>query len=158
MKASRLFWLIPLAGLLAMPAYAGPRDHGQSRFEHRIERQQDRIRHGVRNGELTHREAKKLQRQNQRIARAERRFTRDGVLDRGERRQLRNKLDRASDRIATFKHNDRRRATRGGDHWAYLPDRHGPRHGHRHHYRSGPPRYGHVDPHWSLVFSLSDNW
>lgn len=145
--------LLPLLGVLAFPVQAGHRHHDGGGLEQRFDRQEQRIRHGVRAGELTRKEAKKLKKQQRGIARLERRFTRDGHLDRRERKVLHNRLDRASDRIARYKHNDNRRHR--GD---------GGRHGHRHAYRSDDyivgPRYFVYDgdPRWSLRFSLSDSW
>ena len=117
MKTLKTIFLIPLLGLLAMPAIAG---HGYGygddgrhhRYEHRQERQHDRIRHGIRNGELTRKEAKRLLKQQRRIAKLEHRFELDGHLDRAERRTLRRKLDAASQRIYRLKHNDRYREHR----------------------------------------------
>lgn len=145
--------LLPLLVALAVPAYAGQRHHDGNRFEQRLDRQEQRVRHGVRTGKLTHKEAKKLKKQQRGIARLEQRFERDGHLDRRERRVLNNRLDRASDRIARFKHNDnyRYRADRA---WY----RQGP--GHRSHGYVVSPRYYAVDddPRWALRFSLSDTW
>jgi hypothetical protein len=157
-----LIGLLPLLGALVLPAHAGQRHHDgnrfEQRFEQRLDRQEQRIRHGIRAGKLTHKEARKLEKQQRNIARLERRFERDGHLDRRERQVLRNRLDQASDRIARFKQNDNQRAHRG----------HGWRdHGHyEHRYRYRAP--AHVispsyfvyddDPRWSLRFSLSDTW
>ena len=149
MKTLKTIFLIPLLGLLAMPAIAG---HGYGygygddgrhhRYEHRQERQHDRIRHGIRNGELTRKEAKRLLKQQRRIAKLEHRFELDGHLDRAERRTLRRKLDAASQRIYRLKHNDRVRY--------YEPRRHA---GHGH-------AYGHSydDSGWVLGIGLWDRF
>ena len=136
MKLHKTFLALPLLGMLVTPAIAGRYyDDGyhNSRFEQRIDRQQQRIEQGVRSGELTRKEAKRLRKQLRHIARLERRYTLDGHLDRYERKKLHNKLDVASNRIYRLKHNDRYR----------KPKRHG-------HY------YGYHDPGWSISFSLSD--
>ena len=112
MKIRHTLWAIPLLGMLAVPAIAdGYRDHGyhDNRFEQRLDRQHLRIKQGVRSGELTRKEAKRLRKQHRRIVRLERKFSRDGHLSRQERRTLRQKLDAASDRIYRLKHNDRYR-------------------------------------------------
>lgn len=69
-------------------------------------RQQMRIGHGIDRGMLTRRELRKLDAQQRKIAKLERRFSRDGYLNRWERRVLQNKLDHASSTIRSFKHND----------------------------------------------------
>lgn len=129
MNRFRLILTLPLLGLLAMPAMAGryhDGGHAESRVEQRLDRQHARIKHGIRNGELTRREAKRLRRQQRHIAKMERRFTRDGHLDGHERRTLRRELDAASDRIYRLKHNDRHR---------HRYDTHG--HYDRHHHDGG---------------------
>lgn len=83
------------------------------RFDRRVDRRQDRqharIHHGLRSGELNRHEAHRLRKQQRRIDRMERRFSADGRLTRPERRRLTRALDRASERIHRYKHNDRYR-------------------------------------------------
>ena len=79
MKIRRTLWTIPLLGMLAIPGMAvADRYHDdgyyENRFEQRLDRQLQRIKRGVRSGELTHREAKRLRRQQRAIARLENRF------------------------------------------------------------------------------------
>ena len=62
----------------------------------RQHRQQQRIRHGVRDDELTRREAARLETEQARIRRYERRARNDGHLSYRERRRLDNLLDRSS--------------------------------------------------------------
>ena len=153
MKLSKLIGVLPLIGLLSMPAIADD-DYREYRFEQRIDRQKDRIRHGVKNGELTRKEAKKLRRQNRHIAKLERRFTRDGHLDRYERRTLRQELNQANRKIRKLKHNDRYR------------DRGYVRQYHNYHYYPRYERYDdkhyrhkrYDDNGWSVVFGLWDHW
>jgi hypothetical protein len=99
------------------------RAHGcfECRVERRLDRQARRIQKGVRSGDLTHWEAKRLRRQHRGIERLERRFTNDGRLSREERKRLERALDRSSDRIAHARHNDLYRRS----------------HGYRHHYDGG---------------------
>lgn len=142
MKIRHTLWTIPLLGMLAIPAAAlADRYHDDryegNRFEQRLDRQHLRIKQGVRSGELTRKEARRLRKQQRHIARLESRFLRDGYLNRHERRTLRRKLDAASDRIYRLKHNDRYR-----DHSA-APYTHGERYG----YRDG----------WSIGLSLWDH-
>lgn len=136
MKLHKTFLALPLLGMLVTPAIAGgyyDDGYNKSRFEQRIDRQHQRIERGVRSGELTRKEAKRLRKQLRHIAKLERRYTLDGHLDRHERKKLHNKLNVAGDRIYRLKHNDRYRRPK-----------------HRSHY------YGYDDPGWSILFSLSD--
>jgi hypothetical protein len=79
------------------------------RFDARQERQARRIREGRRSGELTRHEARRLRRQQSRIAHLAERYVDDGRLSRRERRELDALQDRASRRIARLKSNDRAR-------------------------------------------------
>jgi hypothetical protein len=95
------------AMIAAAPASAGP-GGGYGRFMDRVDRQASRIEQGVRSGELTRREFRKLKRQNRRIRRMVR-FAKfdDGHIDRYERKQIRFALNNASDRIFRKKHNNK---------------------------------------------------
>ena len=70
-------------------------------------RQRHRIKNGIESGELTRKEAKRLQRQQRKIARLEEKFSSDHYFSRKERRILKEKLDKASRSIYRKKHNDR---------------------------------------------------
>lgn len=91
--------------------YSG-HDRG-GRFDDRLNRRQDRqhvrIHHGVRSGELNRHEARKLRKHQHRIDRLERRFAADGRFTKPERRRLTRALNRSSNRIYRYKHNDRYR-------------------------------------------------
>jgi hypothetical protein len=77
----------------------------QGRFyDRRQHNQRDRIRQGLRNGEITRYEAGRLARQQAGIRRYERRAERDGVVTFRERARLDNRLDRASRSIRRQKH------------------------------------------------------
>jgi hypothetical protein len=147
-----------------VPAYAGHRDDGSSGFDQRIERQGDRIRHGIRNGDLTRHEAKVLRKQQRHIAKLERRFERDGKLDRYERSTLEHKLDGASRRIARLKHNDNDRDTvhyrhDGRGHASFQRYRPAFYYAPRHPARHVPRHYPHDHaPRGSIVLSFSDSW
>ena len=77
-----------------------------SRVDRRQERQRARIKQGRRSGELTRHELRRLNKQQRKIGRMERRFNADGYLSGRERHRLERAQDRASKRIARFKHND----------------------------------------------------
>ncbi|APZ41768.1 hypothetical protein [Acidihalobacter ferrooxydans] len=114
MKYAKALYIAPLFALLSLPAMAGQRDHNGKHFLQRIDRQEHRIHQGVRTGDLTHREARRLNRNHHRITGKFRQFKRDRRLVAWERRRLENMLDRNSRLIARFRHNDQRRYTQ---HW-----------------------------------------
>lgn len=122
-----------LCMLMAVPAHAG-RNHDDDRLLNRVERQHQRIVGGVKSGELTRKETRKLKKQNHKTRKMARKFSADDMLSVKERRILSNRLDEASHRIYKFKHNDRERHTD----WYTLRDtsrdtsRH---HGHNNHQR-----------------------
>jgi len=111
-----------------------------SRFESRVERRQDnqlsRIREGRQSGSLTKREVRKLKKNQKKIDRMERRYAKDGRIDKHERRKLTKALEQSSRRIYRLKHNDVYRGSRdltyshgrgAGGHWnarnrSYKPD------------------------------------
>jgi len=112
MKKQIAYLLIPVLALLAAPVMAdhNHRDNNRyDRFDRKLDRQHWRIKKGIRSGQLTHREAKRLRKQHRRIANLKYHFKQDGYLDRYERRTLNRKLNRASDRIYRLKHNDQYR-------------------------------------------------
>ncbi len=71
--------------------------------------QQKRIVQGIRSGELTKREVLRLEKEQTRIRREERRFKADGVLTKRERIKLHRDLDRASRHIYKEKHDNQKR-------------------------------------------------
>ncbi|MDJ0739346.1 MAG: hypothetical protein QNJ91_06495 [Gammaproteobacteria bacterium] len=153
MQVRHTLWAIPLLGMLAFPAVADRYDSDFGhRLEQRLDRQHYRIKQGVRSGELTRKEAKRLRRQQRHIAKLERRFYRDGYLDHHERRALRRKLNAASDRIYRLKHNDRVR------YYDVAPryDRKGYGHKHYDHKHHDYKGYDRHDGGWSLGLTLWD--
>lgn len=74
--------------------------------------QAKRIGQGVRSGELTGRETRRLVRDQGRTRRMERRFKSDGVVTRRERARLNYRAERSSRKIYRYKHNDRVRRWR----------------------------------------------
>ena len=107
--------------LAVAPAYAG-HGHGSGVWD-RLERQHARIERGVESGELTPKEAKTLRKQHRKLHRVARKFAEHGGLSRKERRILDRRLDKASDRIWTLKHNETYRHVKGrdwhGDRWTW---------------------------------------
>jgi hypothetical protein len=77
------------------------------REQQRTAEQDQRIRDGQANGSITPREASWLLEQQRQIRRAEWRASRDGVLTRDERHQIRymqDRVDRSIDRLETNRH------------------------------------------------------
>ncbi|MBS1172439.1 MAG: hypothetical protein H6R12_1269 [Proteobacteria bacterium] len=92
----------------ALPAAAGGRayDAGVSA---RQQRQQERISHGVRSGDLTRHEAQWLESGQRWIRRKENLYRSDGVLTEAERRDLRRDLDTSDRNIGIRLHDAERR-------------------------------------------------
>ena len=164
MKILKTLLIMPLAGLLAMPVFAhNYHDHdGYSRFDNRQERQSSRIRKGVKSGELTRYEAKKLRKQQKEIANLSQKLKRDGKLSRHERQKLERRQDAASKKIAGLKHNDNYR--RGSHHHHGKGKHHFGKNRHISGYRHlNTRRYTshrrlHDNDGWSLILRLSDDF
>lgn len=92
------------AAVAAQAHPAGAASAASQGIDHRQANQTHRIEQGVASGELTPREAHRLQRQQARIGHAERHAKADGHLTRHERRHLHRMQDRASDDIRREKH------------------------------------------------------
>jgi hypothetical protein len=76
------------------------------RVNERQQTQQGRIHHGRNSGDLTHREATLLRREQKRIRMSERRVKADGDVTATERRRLDRQQDRASRHIRRAKNNE----------------------------------------------------
>ena len=74
-------------------------------MDKREARQQARVQQGIKSGHLTGREAAKLERQQARIRRDERRAKADGTVTPRERAKLTREQNRASRNIYLKKHN-----------------------------------------------------
>jgi hypothetical protein len=120
MKRNLLLSLILLSGVVAPPAAnAAPaaghrccgaplavRDPGVNRRQHL---QGDRIRHGVRSGQLTGVETRGLIQERRGIRKNERLYKSDGALTRAERQDLHGQLNDLSRDIYSEKHDADRR-------------------------------------------------
>jgi hypothetical protein len=95
--------IVVSAVLIALPfaAAAGTRDPGVNQRQHN---QQHRIQHGVKSGELTRGEARRLQAEQRHIRHAEARYKADGRLGPAERADLHRDLDRSSRHLYDQKH------------------------------------------------------
>ena len=89
--------------MLLSSAFAGTRDPGVNKRQHN---QHERIHQGVKSGELTHSEATALRAEQRAIRTQEREFKSDGVLTRGERRELHRDLNESSRDIYREKHDN----------------------------------------------------
>jgi hypothetical protein len=112
MKSAIAIITAAVLGIQAMPVQAKHYEREFS-FYDRVQQRQDnqyrRIQDGIRTGELTHKEARRLRKQQRYIAHLKYRFLNDGRLNRYEYRTLNKELDQASDHIYRLKHNDRYR-------------------------------------------------
>lgn len=95
--------LAAVAAAIAVPALA----HWPAGIEQRERSQQGRIGQGIRSGEITPREAARLEREQWRTERMERRFRADGRFTCGERARIHRRLDRSSHHIWRARHNRR---------------------------------------------------
>jgi hypothetical protein len=93
--------IIAFAVLMTAAAFA---QAGTPRVDARQGRQADRIEHGVASGRLTHREAARLNAEQRRIHRQERRAKADGVVTARERAALKRSQNRANRHIRRQKH------------------------------------------------------
>ncbi len=102
MKKAAGIFTIALVFVFSTAAFAeNTYDPGVNRKQRH---QQKRIVQGVKSGELTKREAVRLEREQARIAKKERRFKSDGELTRRERASLHRDLTRSSRHIYKQKH------------------------------------------------------
>lgn len=97
-----------MVAMLAVSASFAAADPHMPRVEKREARQQMRIEQGLRSGQLTPREAARLENGQARVDRAENRVERDGHVSWRERERLSRMQDRQSRHIYRFKHNARR--------------------------------------------------
>lgn len=93
---------------VALPAAAGGRAYDAGVIA-RQQRQQERIVHGLRSGDLTGREARWLESEQRWIRRKENLYRSDGVLSEAERRDLRRDLDISNRNIYIRMHDAERR-------------------------------------------------
>lgn len=120
MKKSIIASLVIASGLslTALPVFAeggahrhhAPAKHRDPGVNHRQHHQNDRIRQGVRSGELTRAEVKDLNQQRREIRQDERAYKADGHLTRDERRDLHQDMNALSKDIYHEKHDAEKRS------------------------------------------------
>ena len=98
---------VAVLGALSLPAFA--QYPAAPQIDQRQDRQERRIEQGVRSGELTPREAARLERGQARIRQMERQALADGHISRRERAAINREQDRQNQLIARLKHNARTR-------------------------------------------------
>jgi hypothetical protein len=98
-----------IAVMLVLSAAALPALAGTPGLDAREQNQRERIAQGVRSGELTRPETRRLVRGEVRLHRHERVAKADGVVTRGERYRLHRHADRMSGRIYRQKHDPQSR-------------------------------------------------
>jgi hypothetical protein len=86
---------------MATPLLANPKSPGVDRREHR---QKQRIKEGLRSGQLTRQEARGLAKEQRQIRAKEREMKSDGVLTPQERQELHQDLNETSQQIFQEKH------------------------------------------------------
>lgn len=79
---------------------------------HRMQNQKDRIRQGVKSGELTKQEAEQLRQEHRGIRKEREQLKSDGELTPEERGQLQEKINAASEHIHQEKHDEEKRPLR----------------------------------------------
>jgi CRISPR/Cas system-associated endoribonuclease Cas2 len=100
MKARLILASIILGGMV----YTTNAQTATPKVDARQENQKERIQEGVRSGEITKPEAKKLRAQQKHIRRTERAMKADGQMTKKEKKVLDRKQDRASENIKHENH------------------------------------------------------
>jgi hypothetical protein len=95
--------------MAALAAISVPALAGTPRLDMREHNQRDRIAQGVRSGELTRPETRRLIAGERRLHRHERIAKSDGVVTAGERARLKRNSDRMSKRVYRQKHDPQSR-------------------------------------------------
>ena len=110
MKPTKTPIKILLAAILALAAaLPAQADRYRSDLYARMQRIEERIEHGLRSGELTHREVRHLDRERNEIHAIFRSFRSDHHLSHRERQILEVRLDRLSAEVAALNNNHRDR-------------------------------------------------
>jgi hypothetical protein len=104
-KISKSILVTFVVSLFAATAFAASNE--APGVEKRMENQERRIEQGVKSGELTPREAGRLEAQQAKIQQDKARMEADGKLTKAERKKLKREQDRASKNIYRKKHNER---------------------------------------------------
>jgi hypothetical protein len=98
--------MLPVSGFAAAENTAHPRNPAMNQRQHN---QQERIRQGIRSGELTRREAVRLEEQEARIRVNEKSAKSDRKISPAERARVEKELNRTSENIYQQKHDQQDR-------------------------------------------------
>lgn len=104
-------YMVVAAVMVTVPAlsYAQPSNPAATPgIDKRQELQQKRIDQGVQSGELTKREAERLERRQERISKMEEKAKADGVVTKKERARIHHQQDQESRRIYREKHDNQK--------------------------------------------------
>jgi len=101
MPVAKIFTLA-LAGVLALPAFA--QTQSTPRIDTRQERQETRIERGEKSGQLTPKEAAKLEKGQAHVQKMENKAVADGKVTKKERAKIEKAQDRQSQKIHREKH------------------------------------------------------
>jgi len=99
--------LLVVIALVGLGFALAPAQTATPKVTKRQMRQQERINEGVKSGELTRREQKRLEHQQMKIETDKEKAKSDGVVTPKERAKLKREQDRASRNIYRKKHNER---------------------------------------------------
>jgi hypothetical protein len=105
-KIIRQITVLTLILAFTQESFAGQR---RDRHDRRQGAQRARIAEGVKSGDLTKPEARRLRAQQRRIKRTEKRAEADGVVSKQEKQKLENMQDRANKNIYNQKHDDQQK-------------------------------------------------
>ena len=112
MKAFRFLMILTIAALCSVPSTAQTQQPTQEKtpgVDARQKVQKERIKEGMKSGELTKREARDLVREQKKIKRNETKAKADGDVTARERAKLQREQNRASKHIARQKHDQQNR-------------------------------------------------
>ncbi len=102
MKKHLIIATVIVTGLLVFSQTASA-----GNLKKRLHRQDHRIQQGIHSGEITPREARKLDRDQRQVRQLRRHYLSDGHLSMRERIILNSRLDQSSKHIYRYKHNQR---------------------------------------------------
>ena len=106
MKFRHIIAIAFFAGALSLPTFA---QTSTPQIDKREQAQKERIRQGVRSGELTRKEARRLATGQAKIRAEEKRAKADGIVTPQERAKITRDQNKASKRIAKQKHDAQKR-------------------------------------------------
>ena len=99
---------LTVIGIFAAMAFTASPLYADGGIEKRMENQEQRIQQGVNSGQLTPKEASKLEAEQAKIRQSEEKMKADGKLTKRERKKLNKQQDKASHHIAKLKHNKKK--------------------------------------------------